>query len=315
MRHEGLRVAVIVPTYNAQVHLPACLEGLRVALDEVKAAAVKVEVLVVDGGSKDRTVSIAREHGVPVVKAPGTNIAQARNLGAGAVEADVLVFLDADCRPPRDLVSFALEGLEEHGAVGAFYEPAPGQGWVARTWLAFEAKPPGQVPWIPAGTFALRMDAFEAVGGFKASLEASEDVDLGRRLRGAGYSVYHEPRMACEHLGQADTLGAFFRTEARRARSLVASVQEGGGLDGEAITLLLAVYHLLWPIALVLGAFTGPSWFLAALAAGLAPSLAWALTALPRVTVERLPALWILLFVYNMARATALVRYRQITPF
>lgn len=301
------RVSVVVPTYNAAGHLQTCLTSLARA----REPEAEVETWVVDGGSTDGTVDVAREHGAEVLEAPGTGVAEARNLGAREAGGDALLFLDADCRAPETLLEATVDRLAEHAAAGAFYRPAPDAGWVARTWLALEAKPGGPTSWVPAGTLAVRREAFAEVGGFDGDLGASEDVDLCRRLRARGHVVYHDPRMACEHLGQADSLSAFFETEVWRSQSLLASVRRSGGLDGEAVTALLALFHLAWPLLVALAGLWGWRWLGAALGLGLAPSLAWATWAVPRTGWRAFPAALALLVAYNAARAYSLVEHGQ----
>ena len=60
--------------------------------------------------------------------------------------------------------------------------------------------------------------AFELVGGFDASLEACEDVDLCRRLRGARYKIIGDERLRSVHHGDPRTLRALFRAERWRGR-------------------------------------------------------------------------------------------------
>jgi hypothetical protein len=48
---------------------------------------------------------------------------------------------------------------------------------------------------LAAGCFVVRRLAVEIVGGFNAALRSGEDADLGRRLRGAGYSVVFDPSL------------------------------------------------------------------------------------------------------------------------
>lgn len=308
MGAEAARFAVIVPTYESEDTLPACLGSLR----ELEEPAGGYELVVVDGGSTDRTVEIARQQGACVIEAPGTGVAEARNRAAEQVEAEVLVFVDADCLAPGQLLTAASEHLDDHAVVGAFYEPADEQGWIARTWLAVERKPAGEVTWVPAGTMAVRRQAFADVGGFREDLVASEDVDLCRRLRAAGHTVRHEPAMASQHLGQPDTLGSFFANEVHRSRSLVASAFSGG-LDTEFVTFLFAVGHIVLVPALVVAALLVPRWVPILLAAGLLPSLAWGLREAAREGWRLLPQLVALLVVYNLARAWSLIKHGQLT--
>lgn len=258
-----MEYTIIIPTFNSARHLPRVLSALSGVLRGVDG----IEVVVVDGGSHDATLSMVREFpGLRVVESPNRTIAQSRNLGAHAGSGENLVFLDSDCVPPARLLDLARERLRFHECVGAFYVPAPESGWIARTWLGVEAKDPGPVDWIIGGTLVVTRRAFEAVGGFDESLATGEDVDFGLRLRRAGFQPYHEPGLACQHIGQADDLVSFFRKEAWRGQSLVPSLRRHGPasrpsafsalvmLHAFGVLLLAAGVIVRWPPGIVAGA-------------------------------------------------------------
>src|SRR5438128_2586465 len=72
-----LTVSFIVPALNAESTLGACLDAILA----VRSAGKPTEVLLIDNGSTDRTVEIARREGVKVISAPGLTVAALRNLG------------------------------------------------------------------------------------------------------------------------------------------------------------------------------------------------------------------------------------------
>ena len=72
----------------------------------------------------------------------------------------------------------------------------------------------------------VRREAFDRVGGFDATLEACEDVDLCRRLRGAGFRIIGDERLHGIHHGDPPTLRALFRAERWRAAT-TSSVARG----------------------------------------------------------------------------------------
>ncbi|MBI4785345.1 MAG: TIGR04283 family arsenosugar biosynthesis glycosyltransferase [Oscillatoriophycideae cyanobacterium NC_groundwater_1537_Pr4_S-0.65um_50_18] len=102
-----LRVSIIIPTLNEAKSLGETLRLLTV-LDPPPA-----EVLVVDGGSQDNTVSIAQVAGVTVLKGdrPGRSVQM--NQGAKSATGDVLCFLHADTWVPSDLVAVIEQTLDE----------------------------------------------------------------------------------------------------------------------------------------------------------------------------------------------------------
>ena len=94
---EKPKISVIVPAKNEEKYIMNVFEGLG-------AQTFKdFEIIVVDGGSSDRTVSIAKRYGKVIIdKRKG--IGTARNTGVKHARGDILVFLDADTKPSAALL-------------------------------------------------------------------------------------------------------------------------------------------------------------------------------------------------------------------
>jgi rSAM/selenodomain-associated transferase 2 len=174
------RVSIVVPTLNEAAGLAAhleCLQPLR---------ACGCEVVVVDGGSTDGTVDVARPLADVVLRAPrgrGTQL----NAGARAARGDVLLFLHADTRlPPHALAAVRAALAEGRHGWGRFDVEIAGRHpllpLVARL-VSWRSRLTG----IATGDQALfvRREHFEAVGGFPG-IPLMEDVALSARLRRAG---------------------------------------------------------------------------------------------------------------------------------
>ncbi len=102
-----LRVSIIIPTLNEASCLEQTLQQLSVL------APPALEVLVVDGGSRDRTVAIAQAAGVLVVKSDRKGRAVQMNEGAKAANGEMLCFLHADTSVPADLVAVIAQTLAD----------------------------------------------------------------------------------------------------------------------------------------------------------------------------------------------------------
>lgn len=93
------QVSVIVPVYNGEEDLPELLEGFQ----KQTYPSDRLEYLIVDNGSRDRTPEILQAADLPNLKPLSQTQIQssyaARNLGIKTAQYDILAFTDADCRP------------------------------------------------------------------------------------------------------------------------------------------------------------------------------------------------------------------------
>ena len=96
--------SVIIPTLNEERHVGALLS------DVASQTRMPDEVLVVDAGSEDDTVAVARRFGFVRLLDGERPVARGRNLGGRSARGDVLIFLDTDTRlPERFFESFLAE--------------------------------------------------------------------------------------------------------------------------------------------------------------------------------------------------------------
>src|SRR6266540_7144139 len=173
------KLSVIVPALDEGERIAATLDALA------NLRALGVEVIVVDGGSRDATVQRARLRADRVIPAARGRASQ-MNAGAEKATGDVLLFLHADTRLPSDADHVVLNALERSG----------------RAWGRFDVKIEGRSPlllviaWlmnirsrltgIATGDQAIfvRRAAFQATGGFPP-IPLMEDIALCKRLKRA----------------------------------------------------------------------------------------------------------------------------------
>jgi CDP-glycerol glycerophosphotransferase len=119
LRHRGDAVpgllSIIVPVYNVEQYLDECLQALR-AQDYPN-----VEIVVVDDGTPDRSVSIARRHRlrdprIRIVHRPNGGLSAARNTGVSAARGEFLAFADSDDIVPAGGYAAAVTSLQESGS-------------------------------------------------------------------------------------------------------------------------------------------------------------------------------------------------------
>ena len=177
-------VSIIVPAYNAGATLGECIEG---CLAQTHADC---EVIVVDDGSTDITAEVAAQYPVRYLRQSNGGPAAARNLGANLASGDILAFTDSDCVPAADWIARLLAGFTEDDvvAVGGTYANANPQHRLSRLIHAEiryrHSQFAGDVDFLGSFNFAVRREAFEAVGRFDELFRAAsaEDNDLSYRL-------------------------------------------------------------------------------------------------------------------------------------
>ena len=179
------RLSVIVPTLNEERLIGGQLERLA-AMSDIH------EVIVVDGGSDDRTPEIVRAHRMARLLAASGGRGPQMNAGARAASGDVLLFLHADVVLPADggaLVHSALRDPEVVGGAFRVKTVADGRhGWPSRfLWLADLRSKYSSLPYGDQALF-VRRRVFDALHGF-APVPLFEDLEFSRRLRHAGRVV------------------------------------------------------------------------------------------------------------------------------
>lgn len=214
-------VSFVVPARNEVDYLGATLASL-VALDTDYA----FEVIVVDGGSCDETVAIARDYDVTVLQEGGSSIAAARNLGADRASGVWLAFVDADTRVRPTYLTELLGFVEANGLAAAssycrISGPLRAKLMEATINHVFSRL---EYPILPGFNCFVHRRAFAESGGFP--VVANEDTafsrGLSRRLPTAYYPsvlVESSGRRIAEY-GLTGTLWHYARLDVERLRAV-----------------------------------------------------------------------------------------------
>ncbi len=209
MTDENPLLSIIIPTLEEEKVIGATLAALRFSQPH--------EIIVSDGGSRDRTAEIARPLADTVIAhhGPGRQtISQGRNAGAAVARGPLLVFLDADCtfENPEEFFRAALAHFDvDPQLVGLTVQlrvsPAE-ETWADRlvfgltnavTRFGNNVRGSGD---SPGGEFQMvRSAAFHSIGGYREDLVTCEDRDLFRRLARVG-RVHTDARLTVFHTGR-----------------------------------------------------------------------------------------------------------------
>ncbi|MFH0822181.1 MAG: TIGR04283 family arsenosugar biosynthesis glycosyltransferase [Pseudomonadota bacterium] len=171
-------ISVVIPTLNEESNIADTLAGV-VGIDEVEA-------IVVDGGSTDRTVDMARDFGAAVLSGP-TGRATQLNLGASAARGEFIVFLHADTLLPEGWSNHLRRELQRPGSVAGAFELRIDSGLSGLRLIEALADFRSRRLGMPYGDQAifLRTETFRALGGFP-NQPIMEDFELMKRLKKRG---------------------------------------------------------------------------------------------------------------------------------
>ena len=178
------RVTIIIPCFNAELYLAEALSSA------VGQTYDNIDIVLVDDGSTDRSVEIARDFPqVTVVSQPNAGSSAARNTGLGVSAGEFVLFLDADDRLAADAVQSHLDGFSERPDVSMVYG---GVRIIDRFGNLLEQLPweVKSTPWrellvllAPVPTQSMfRRDRLAAAGRFDPKVGLAQDFELLTRL-------------------------------------------------------------------------------------------------------------------------------------
>ena len=211
------RISIIVPIFNEEKYIAKCLESI-VQSDYDKK---RMEVLLVDGGSTDKTVEIIKEYqkGYPFFRLfenPEKIVPVAMNLGIENAKGDFVIRLDAHASYPKDyflkLVSWS-EKLDADNVGGIVVTKVKNKNRISNAirnvlsdrlgvGSAFRsgAKKIREVDTVPFGCY--KKDLFDRIGLYNERLVRNQDIELNKRLKRSGGKIYIVPEIQCTYFAR-----------------------------------------------------------------------------------------------------------------
>ncbi|MDP9038918.1 MAG: glycosyltransferase [Acidobacteriota bacterium] len=191
-------LSFVVPAYNEEAYLSACLESI---LEQTRELDLAVEIVVVNNASTDRTREVALGFaGVTLVDEPRKGLTYARQAGFAATRGLLIANVDADSRLTPGWVAQVLRTFAREPALVAlsgpllYYDLPSSQRRQVRVFYAVAFLTYAINRWVlrvgsmvQGGNFVVSREALEAIGGFNTAIAFyGEDTDLARRLHKVG---------------------------------------------------------------------------------------------------------------------------------
>ena len=147
----------------------------------------QVEIIVVDGGSQDETVNLAKQSGVTVITSSGIGRAYQMNAGAAIAQGDILLFLHVDTQLPVNYEQLVQKTLSRPKVIAGAFELAIDGPDKSLRLVETLVKMRSRFLSLPYGDQAifLTKQVFQDMGGF-AELPIMEDFELVQRLKRRG---------------------------------------------------------------------------------------------------------------------------------
>ncbi|HSM84192.1 MAG TPA: glycosyltransferase [Nodosilinea sp.] len=193
-------ISVVIPVHNGGESFKRCLSSVKASSRQPD------EVIVVADGDTDGSWAVAEDFGAQVFRYTSAGgPARARNRGAQEAKGDILFFVDADVTLGPDTIGQVEEAFQRDVNLAALigsYDDEPGAENFLSQYKNLFHHYTHQVSSEKASTFwgacgAVRAEVFRAVGGFdeRYTKPCVEDIELGYRLRRAGYKI-----RLCKHI-------------------------------------------------------------------------------------------------------------------
>jgi len=220
-----MRPTIIIPTLNSEPTIGATLKSLKIAINNCKYS-VDIEIIVVDGGSKDNTVEIINSFDdIKVFHCSKKGAAAARNIGIAHAKGDIICFTDSDCIVSKNWLNVILHSFETNPSMDGMggpllpYKPRNKielyNGRIFQEMMRYskefiEVQFPSFVGSLITANCAYRANVLRDLGGFDESFFTSgEDIDLWWRASKSGKKLFFNPNMIVYHVFPNTIRGLF----------------------------------------------------------------------------------------------------------
>lgn len=216
MNTKPLTLTLVIPVYNEENHLKACLDAVAAQSD------MPDEVLVVDNNSSDKTLEIAKTYGfVTILNAPKQGVVHARNVGFNAAKSDIIGRIDADTLLPADWSTHMRKAFNDQRTDAitgpVFYYDMPLSSVNYRLDHFFRSVMNTRMedfPFLYGSNMAIRRIAWGAVGPLTCTANnVHEDLDLAVHMQETAMHITYRPdlRAGVSARRYDDTLNDFSR--------------------------------------------------------------------------------------------------------
>jgi glycosyltransferase involved in cell wall biosynthesis len=181
-------ISVIIPSFNEEENIAQCL----VSLSHQTVDRTEYEIIVVDGGSTDKTCEIARKYADMVFIQTSKKVGGARNDGALASKGDIIATTDADCILTSDWIEQVRNAFADPAVVQVYGPVYPIEDSIGNRFSLFLANTFSRIGYYSRTFYytlgcntAFRRDAFIRAGMYRC-IDAGDDLEIAMRMKDEG---------------------------------------------------------------------------------------------------------------------------------
>lgn len=200
-----IKFSIVIPVLNGEKYIGLCIDNIR----KMEIENIELNLIVVDNGSTDSTISILESKNINYIIRKDINISSLRNIGANLSSGEFIGFVDSDCLVDKHWMLGAINILNTNssiGIVGRYYDVCDNPTWLEHAWCERRKSLDGPVKFLPAGNMVVRKSLFDELGGFSKDIVTGEDYEFCQRVRKSGYIVINSSKVNVKHLGNVKKL-------------------------------------------------------------------------------------------------------------
>lgn len=216
-------VSFIIPALNEEQNIEKTIDSIK----NTVGGFFDYEILIIDNGSEDNTLSIAKKLGVKTIVKPTGTIGSLRNVGARVALGSLLVFIDADVTLDRNwgkiFQSIQAKITDSPIVSGSRCLSSNQTNFYTKYWFNY-LRLNSSNDYIGTGHLILSRKLFELIDGFDENLKTGEDHDLCVRAKEAGAKIVPNIELEAYHHGFPENALDFIKREAWHGMSDSSSI-------------------------------------------------------------------------------------------
>ena len=238
-------VAFIIPAYNEAKYISQTIRSIHTNID----SKYTYEVIVIDHGSTDETITLAKSVGATVLKkCEAVTISELRNYGVSQSEGKFLVFIDADTTLTHEWKESFPPACDELMStkllIGSKLDIPEKAHWISRLWFRVP-KNEYQPSHLGTGLMILTRELFNEIGGFPIEQETGEDYEFCVRAKKIGAIIIARPALRGIHHGVPAGIRQFFLREIWHGRGDWLNLQTVVRSKVALVTIIFFLLHLI----------------------------------------------------------------------